>query len=383
MVRLVVVAVAVLLLASCGGAPTVATTAAPVAPAPVPTTPTAVAWRWTAPTPLHAVVRAGAGVVVAGDDGVTALDGVTGTERWRSARPGRLLTLAQATPDGGSLVLGHDDGSVTALDAVTGVERWTDEVDGEPVPTLTDAVVVLVRTRGAGAEQVARDLRTGDELWTRSTGPGCEQRTVAPQWSAGVVPVAEWCAGRTVLRGLDERTGVERWRLDAGPAGSAGGAGLASATDGSLVVVTGPEPRLLVDPRTGAVRARVPRTAGSPLLGDGEPRVELLNRIVPAVARLDPATGTAVPAPPAPCAQPSLLALAGSTVQACGNDPDGLGDPVVVDGRPPLDLGELAPDDGRPLGRPDRVPEDPVLVPAPGAVVVANRSTRSVVVGLR
>ncbi|WP_433799254.1 PQQ-binding-like beta-propeller repeat protein [Actinomycetospora sp. CA-084318] len=381
MVRLVVAAVAVLLLAvpaGCGGAPTVSTTTAPVVPAPVPASPAAVAWRWAAPTPLHAVVRAGAGVVVAGDDGVVALDGVSGTERWRYARPGRLLTLAQASPDGRSLVLGHDDGSVTVLDAVTGVERWTDDVDG--APTLTDDVVVLARPQGSTTEQGARDLRTGKQLWSRTTTPGCEQGTVAPQWSAGAVPVAEWCAGRTVLRGLDARTGDERWRLDAGPSDPAGGAGLASATDGSVVVVTGPEPRPLVDPRTGAVRLRVPRVAGAPLLGDGEPRLELLNRLVPAVGRLDPATGTAVPAPPAPCAQPTLLALADATVQACSDE---LGDAVVVDGRPALDLGELAPDDGRPLGRPDRAPENPMLVPAPGAVVVANRSTRSVVVGLR
>ncbi|GAA4847881.1 hypothetical protein GCM10023201_44720 [Actinomycetospora corticicola] len=377
MVRLVVVAVAVLLVTGCAGAPVVSTTAAPTAVAPVPAVPTDVAWRWTSPAPLHAVVRVGAGVVVADDDGVTALDGVTGTPRWRYARPGVELTALQASPDGRSVVLGHG-ATVTVLDGLTGTPRWSDDVDGTAL--LTDSVVVLTRLAGAAAEQEARDLAVGTELWSRRTTPGCEQRTADPQWSAGAVPVAEWCAGRTVLRGLDERTGRERWRLDAGPSEPAGSAGLASASDGTLVVVTGPEPRLLVDPRTGAVRARVPRTAGSPLLGEGLPRIELLNRLVPAVATLDLATGSAVPAPPAPCAGPSVLVLPAAVLQACSDE---LGDSVVVGTGPPIDLGDLAPDDGRPLGRPARLPENPVLVPAPGAVVVANRAGRSVVVGLR
>lgn len=374
------IVVVTLLVAACSAPSASSTTAAPVPVAPVPGSPTGVAWRWTAPTPLHAIARAGAGVVVADDDGVTALDGVSGTPRWRYARPGVALVALVASPDGGAVVLRYDDGSLTVLDAMTGTPRWSDDVDGDPAVSVTDAVVVLTRPAERTVAQVARDLATGDELWSRTTTAGCEQRTADPQVSLGTVPVAEWCAGRTALRGLDERTGQERWRLDAGPAEPAGGAGLASSADGTLVVVTGPEPRLLVDPRTGAVRARVPRTAGSPLLGEGLPRVELLNRLVPAVATLDLASGAPVAAPPAPCAGPSLLVLPAATVQACSDE---AGDTVTVDGRPPLDVGELAPDDGRPLGRPSRVPEDPVLVPAPGAVVVANRSTRSVVVGLR
>lgn len=368
-----------LLAAGCAGPSAVSTTAAPVPVAPEPTSPIGVAWRWTAPSPLHAVARAGAGVVVADDDGGTALDGVTGTPRWRYARPGVALGALRVSPDARSVVLRHDDGTLTVLDAMTGAPRWSDDVGGEPVLSVTDAVVVLTRPAERTVEQEARDLASGDELWSRTTTPGCEQRTADPQSSLGTVPVAEWCAGRTVLRGLDERTGAERWQLDAGPAEPAGGAGLASSSDGTLVVVTGPEPRLLVDPRTGVVRTRIPRTTGSPLLGEGLPRIELLNRLVPAVAALDLTTGTAVAAPPAPCAGPSLLVLP-TTVQACSDE---AGDTVTVDGRPPIDLGELAPDDGRPLGRPSRAPEGPELVPAPGAVVVANRSTRAVVVGLR
>ncbi|MEJ2867855.1 PQQ-binding-like beta-propeller repeat protein [Actinomycetospora sp. OC33-EN08] len=369
-----------LVLVGCAGPSAVSTTASPVAAAPVPTRPVGVAWRWTSPAPLHDVLRAGAGVVAVDDEGVTALDGSSGAERWRYAVPGRRLTAAQAGPDGRSLVLLHDGGSVTVLDALTGAPRWADEVDGEPVPLLTDTVVVLARSSAGGVEREARDLATGDRLWTRGTAPGCEERTVDAQWSLGTVPAAARCAGRTVLRGLDERTGDDRWTVDAEPSEAAGGAGLASATDGTLVVVTGPEPRLLVDPRTGSVRARVPRVAGSPLLGAGLPRIELLNRIVPAVAVLDLASGTAVPTPPTACADPALLVLPATTVQACSDE---LGDSAVVGTGPPIELGALAPDDGAPLGRPARTPEDPVLVAAPGAVVVANRSSRTVVVGLR
>ena len=370
---------AALVLAGCSGPTVVSTTAAPVAPAPVPARPSGVAWRFVAPGPTHEVARAGAGVVVAGDDGVVALDGTTGTERWRYSRRGTRLMALQVAPGGATVVLGYDDEALTVLDAVTGAERWRDTAD-DPTLLITDDVLVLARADGIGVEQEARDLGSGDELWTRGTTPGCEQRTLAPQRSVGAVPVAEWCAGRTVLRGRDARTGQDRWTVDAGPAEASAGSALSSSADGSLVAVSGPRPRLLVDPRDGTVRARVPRTAGSPLLGEGLPRVELLQRIVPAVVALDLATGSPVAVPPAPCEGPGVLVLPGSVVQVCSDE---LADVATVDGGPPIDLGSLAPDDGVPLGRPERTPDDPMLVPAPGAIVVANRSETTVVVGLR
>ncbi|MDL5156274.1 PQQ-binding-like beta-propeller repeat protein [Actinomycetospora termitidis] len=379
----VLLVVVVAVLAGCSGPAVVTTTAPPVASAPVPARPTGVAWRWAAPGPVHALAAAGAGVVVAGDDGVTALDGSTGRERWRYARPGAALTALEVSPDGGSVVLVHDDAeswSVTVLDGSTGAVRWDDEVDVEPTLLLTDDVVVLAHAEGTVVEHRARDLASGDDRWTRRTTPGCEQRTLAPQHALESVPVAEWCAGRTVLRGLDESTGQDRWAVDAGPSEASGGSGLGSTTDGSLVVATGPRPRLLVDPRTGTVRVRVPRTAGSPLLGEGLPQVELLSRIVPSVAGLDLTTGTAVPPPPAPCEGPSLLVLPAAVVQVCSDE---LGDSATVDGGAPIPLGELAPADGVPLGRPERLPEGPMVVAGPGAVAVANRSSTTVVVGLR
>ncbi|MFC5064790.1 PQQ-binding-like beta-propeller repeat protein [Actinomycetospora atypica] len=372
------VVVAIALVGCCGPA-VVSTTAGPAVPAPVPVRPAAVAWRWTSPAALHEVARAGAGVVVAGDDGVVALDGVSGTERWRYSRPGTRLTALQVTPGGATVVLGYDDEALTVLDAITGTPRWDDPADPATL-LVTDDVLVLARADGVGVEQEARDLTSGEVLWTRGTTPGCEQRTLAPQRSVGAVPVAEWCAGRTVLRGRDSRTGRDRWTVDAGPAEASAGSALSSSSDGSLVAVSGPRPRLLVDPRDGTVRARVPRTAGSPLLGEGLPRVEQLQRIVPAVEALDLATGSPVTVPPAPCEGPAVLVLPGSVVQACSEE---FADVATVDGGPPIDLGVLAPDDGVPLGRPERAPDDPVLVPAPGAIVVANRSGSTVVVGLR
>jgi outer membrane protein assembly factor BamB len=106
-----------------------------------------VRWEWRGDGAVRDVRAAGAGVVVAGDDGVSALDGVTGTERWSFARAGARLTEMIVSPDGRSVVIVHTGTSsrvaVAVLDAMTGERRWETTLDRPPVPLVTNAVVAL------------------------------------------------------------------------------------------------------------------------------------------------------------------------------------------------------------------------------------------------
>jgi outer membrane protein assembly factor BamB len=354
----------------------------------VPDRPTRVAWTWTTETGVRDVERAGTGVVVADDTGVTALDGPSGLPRWSFHRDGAGLRSLSVSPDGARVVLRHgatglgdpDPGLLTVLDAATGA-RLTEiplaRVDGpllvtdrivavpEPVPAPDDAPADLRRT-----DYVARDLGSGADQWRWRSPAECLQFAIYPLSTRSTVPVAAMCSGRLVVSGLAEDAGRERWRVDAGPGSDPIAVGLRATSDGSAVVALGTRPYPVIDTATGAVRTRITggfpalSAPGAPLLqvGDGPDRRE---------AALDPVTGGAVPLPAAPCAAPAAtLVGSAATLRVCL---DGSGGAVAtVDGGAPIDLG-VVDTDGSVL--------DPVadrarvrVVPAPGAVVVAGTS---------
>lgn len=352
-----------------------------VRPAPlpaVPTRPAGVAWTWTAPEGVRDVRAAGTGVVVADDTGVTALHGPSGTPRWAFHRAGASLYGLFVTPDRGTVVLRHgstgygDDEAelLTVLDAATGARRAEIPLPrGARTPRVTDRVVVVPQDPppdtadddALRATYAAVDLTTGDRLWTWVSPPGCDTYGVYATSTRTTMPVASRCADRAVVTGLDEASGRERWRVDAGPGTSATAAALRSTSDGTAVVSLAAGPHAVIDTTTGVVRTRL--AGGYPVVDEGEPRLAVEE--VGGTSRELRADGT--PLPPAPCARPTTLVTA-AVVAVCR---DGGGATATVDGGAPIPLGRVATDGFglEPLSSGVRI------VPAPGAVVVAGTAS--------
>ncbi|MPQ97352.1 PQQ-binding-like beta-propeller repeat protein [Modestobacter sp. I12A-02628] len=223
------------------------TTAAGVDPAPVPATVASLAWTRSAQAGQapRAVVAAGAGIVLTTVDGVTALDGVTGAQRWTYRRPGAVVVGSTAASDGGHVFLRLRPGDVlqphhsyadqlVVLDAVTGSVRWQADADGRagrwgsgPIDDTTPYLAVddvLVRT-GDGV-LAGLDWDTGDQVWQWAPPPGCRryQRLSDGYWAAGtgntVVLTLVCRAGsdeRVRLVALDATDGSSRWSADQPP----------------------------------------------------------------------------------------------------------------------------------------------------------------------
>ncbi|WP_164983851.1 PQQ-binding-like beta-propeller repeat protein [Cellulomonas endophytica] len=105
--------------------------------------------------------------------GVSGLDGTTGDARW--AAP---VAAARADVVQGVVLLGGEEGGVVALDAADGRRLWPGDdpvaEDGAPAAAVlgaaTDGRSVLLPEPGTdGSRLVARDLRTGRELWALPT----------------------------------------------------------------------------------------------------------------------------------------------------------------------------------------------------------------------
>jgi outer membrane protein assembly factor BamB len=267
-----------------------ATTAADTRPAPVPAAPRTRTWMWHAPEGLtvREVVPAGAGVVVAVDDGVVALDGVTGRERWHYRVAGARVALAAVTPDGDTLTLtynvpgeGINEIRVLVLDATTGTVVLDETGDGSYFydsyswGVLTDQVLVSV------AMQVrAFDPRTGERRWEYTPPPQCEVWEEGPPTmaGAGVVTVGMVCGPdkppvripsdpepvTVTVVGLDERTGQQRWQHTRDGVLVAK---LVPAGDGSAVFLQCDGFAALLDPATGAPVLDAPGTDADLVIG--------------------------------------------------------------------------------------------------------------------
>lgn len=217
-----------------------------VGPSEVDASATPVAWTWDAPegASIHpsgpdlgeksdAIVAAGPGLAVRVADGVVALDGRTGEERWRYRRTGAEVYRVTSSPSGEWVVVTFVNGGdgagqrVVALDGRTG-EAGIDEVvtTGSSGPSswaLVTGSTVLHRGAGDG-EHVARSLDDGRELWRWEPPAGCALPPFdAVEPAASTLLVALVCldeqpgadlSGEVVLLGVDPNSGEERWRRE-------------------------------------------------------------------------------------------------------------------------------------------------------------------------
>jgi PQQ-like domain len=246
------------------------------------------------------------GVVVAGDDGATAVDGTTGAARWTFRRVGAGLTDLLVSPDRRTVVTIHAGPAaraavLTVLDATTGERRWELATDRKPVALLTDGVLAVDELLEVGGDDpprsrtTARDIGSGAVLWTWEPPPGCDSTLLHPAVSATVVPVETSCQDGLALHGLDGRTGSVTWTLRTRPFDSYSSDPLRATPDGTRLVAAGAGDRVVVDTATGTPVGRIPYAAGFP-----RPSVE--GRIAVAggdpervVAAVDPASGALQP----------------------------------------------------------------------------------------
>lgn len=372
-------------------------------------------WTWRSDGGVRAVVVAGAGVVVATEGGeLTGLDGPTGAARWRYARPGAHVRSLAATPDRATVVAGFAPGGgretgsalLVVLDAVTGTVLRESTVDTRVVdPDLlapTDTVLPVRDRRGDVDDAVVRgtDLRTGEELWTWTAPPGCVAPFHLPRSGGDVVLTTVRCAAESGVVALDERTGQRRWEHLVPVTGSRAEITLGTSPDGALVAVeitaagpSRPGERLLrstdgtelttvtagrdVLPGAG-VRPLVVGADGGTDGGDDGGADGGADGGGPGPEVVDPATGDRTELAPADCpGARSTTTTATMLLRICFAAGDALltwqpltGGPLS---RTPL---EWAPDPapGLLLGSAAQA----VVLPAPGAIVVARADDRVV-----
>jgi outer membrane protein assembly factor BamB len=198
--------------------PVRATTAPEAEPAPLAYRADAARWTWRGGGPVRDVRAAGVGVVVAGDDGVTALDGTTGAARWTFRRVGAGLTDLLVSPDRQAVVTIHAGPAtraavLTVLDATTGERRWELATDRKPVALLTDGVLAVDELFAVGGDDpprsrtTARDIGSGAVLWTWEPPPGCSgRRPTAPAWPPPVRATVSSSTRLPARRSVGSRT---------------------------------------------------------------------------------------------------------------------------------------------------------------------------------
>ncbi|WP_198320517.1 outer membrane protein assembly factor BamB family protein [Actinosynnema pretiosum] len=342
-------------------------------------------WRWRPTAPVVDVAAAGHGVVVATSDGaVTGLDGATGERRWRYARPGAAVGALLVSPDQRTAVITfrslRDTRSqlVVVLDAVTGAARFDRVVRSVLVETdqVRPGRRVLAIREDHGL--TAYDLTTGAERWRFSPGDGCRSDYARVVPGDGVVLAPLACAGTAGVVALDEDGGAVRWRHEApvvtgdgygpvvqlfgSPDGSVVRVRVEGVGDGGDVVLGGADGRelLRVDPSRW-VRVDV----GATPLAEVEDGPEVRER-----AAVDPSGGLR-PLPVARCLRRGPDATTAATyLRVCERD----GGVALLAQSWDGATTETALDVGGGPGV--------LLVPAPGAVVLAGKGSTGAVVGL-
>jgi hypothetical protein len=237
-----------------------ATTAPPPGDAPRPAVPGRVAWTWEQSGEARGlqpglsagfnldsprdVVAAGTGLAVNEGDGVVALDGVSGEERWHYRRPGARVRNVNASLSGEWVVAQFEPGTggapgavwIVALDGATGevgldvlaasdtlegMRRGTGGIvadpgrrsRGEMLTWVTDNT--LVNLDDARQRLVGYDLATGERSWEwRLPDDGCEYGVRSDDMVVGqdTMITSAACGTSDELVALDDRTGDERWR---------------------------------------------------------------------------------------------------------------------------------------------------------------------------
>ncbi|MCT2585505.1 PQQ-like beta-propeller repeat protein [Actinophytocola gossypii] len=344
-------------------------------------------WTWRTEDPVLGVVAAGAGVVVAVEGGqLAALDGPTGAVRWRYAHQGAHVRALAVTPDRELVLAAFAPGGdretgaelLVVLDAVTGEVHWKSTVDewvaDQDFLVPTNSVLPVRDLVGENDHTVrALELRTGEELWRWRPPSGCTSPFLLPRSGADVVLTSIHCDDRAGVLALDDRTGERRWshestvdspvdhHLSTNPAGDLVSVDLA----GERAVLRTADGTPLSTPD-----ARV--DAGlRPLLPD-EPDDTLGPRVV------DPATGDTRELPVTTCDSPRAHTTTETAyLRICGPDTEAslvwqtIADRRVA--RTPITWGtpEIL---SRMLGTDARA----VVVPAPGAIVVAKATDTTV-----
>ncbi len=121
--------------------------------------------------------------VITSDNNIYALDGATGTQKWRHtsvAQSTSLLGGAAPVITGGKLIAALSSGEILALNAKTGAFIWGEAVSGSSRleglsilmdivarPVVKDGVVYVV---GHSDVFVALDVNTGKKVWQRAIG---------------------------------------------------------------------------------------------------------------------------------------------------------------------------------------------------------------------
>ncbi len=210
-------------------------TAAPVEVVAPSTPPRQVAWTWQTPSGWRIdssdVVPAGAGIALRLSDGVVALDGRTGQERWRYRRIGAHTSRIAASPSGAwVMVTFHSSnphttgGLLVALDGVTGQIAFEKPVDGDVVPgEMTDHA--WLGHRSGDAPPAWFSAADGSHLWDWQPPPAACGRFVGHEAVGTDAVLTSMVCVRShdslqavvdiVVVALDDRTGQERWRFSA------------------------------------------------------------------------------------------------------------------------------------------------------------------------
>jgi outer membrane protein assembly factor BamB len=152
---------------------------------------------------------------------VFAVDAGSGVPRWQFCSTDPTFALAiDATAESvfvgmGSPTTGIAD--LVALDAKGGNERW--RVDGVQVsrssgPFVAQGVIVALVGQGETQRLVGLDARIGDERWSLSAGDA-ELLAVTDQIAVVLERTTQYLAQGgppPAVRGLDRRTGTEKWK---------------------------------------------------------------------------------------------------------------------------------------------------------------------------
>ena len=317
----------------------------------------AVVWRYAAAAPVSAPPVWRNGWLVAGlENGETvALRAADGLELWRR----RLGAVLRTRPSiaGQRLYLPLEDGRITVLELASGEPVWTRSIGGRPREVLVLDALFVGSTDNFFYRLAFDD---GAVEWRWRTGGDI---VGAPRIDAERV---FFVAADNVVRALDRRSGVQRWRepLPLRPTD-----GPALVGPALLVAGVSPEVRLF-DPRSGesvGVYSAPGELAARPFLVPGLPESGTRLVVLTADGRISGlAAGTGPPRaplglpPPPLLPQPARLALDEVLPVAAAPLPPPLPPPSPP--RPPV-APEEAPSDSAPDAA--EQPAEGVAAPAP------------------
>lgn len=279
---LAVVVVLGLLWRGSDAAATTSTTAA--APSPVTGTPDAqLTETWTAqpsgPAP-RSVVESGR-VVLAGSDGVRALDPATGDEAWRYTRSNARVCGVTAT-DGAVVAVFSTGGrcnEIVALDAGTGVRDWYRTVGFRDDVTLTSTDRIVLASSATGLATI--DPTGNATRWRYEVPRGC-RLTDSAVGSTGVVALQACGSDPVQALHFDGFDGSQTWTRDLG-----GTAARVVGVDGLIGVVVADTVELLSS-ADGTTLAQLALPGGR-----ADPATELLQQTTAGTTVLVWARGTA------------------------------------------------------------------------------------------